>query len=55
MIGARDPGDHGGRADVEARGDGNERVTAKIQCPGCGGEDVEALMQPFIAKTTKKS
>ncbi len=33
----------------------SERATAKIQCPGCGTEDVEALMQTFIAKTTKKS
>ncbi len=32
-----------------------ERATAKIQCPGCGSEDVEALMQPFVAKTAKKS
>ena len=33
----------------------SERAAAKIQCPGCGSEDVETLMQPFIAKTTKKS
>jgi putative FmdB family regulatory protein len=32
-----------------------ERATAKIACPGCGSTDVEALMQPFIAKTAKKS
>ncbi len=33
----------------------SERATAKIECPGCGSEDVEALMQVFVAKTTKKS
>ena len=33
----------------------SERATAKICCPGCGSEDVEVLMQPFIAKTAKKS
>ncbi len=32
-----------------------ERVKAKIACPGCGSEDVEALMQHFVAKTAKKS
>ncbi len=32
-----------------------ERSTAKIRCPGCGSEDVEALMSPFVAKTAKKS
>jgi|RifCSP16_2_1023846.scaffolds.fasta_scaffold859574_2 putative FmdB family regulatory protein len=32
-----------------------ERATAKIRCPGCGSEDVEALMQAFVAKTAKKS
>jgi len=33
----------------------SERASAKIRCPGCGSEDVEALMQPFVAKTAKKS
>ena len=32
-----------------------ERRAAKIQCPGCGSKDVEALMQAFVAKTAKKS
>jgi len=33
----------------------SERMTAKIRCPGCGSEDVETLMQSFVAKTAKKS
>jgi putative FmdB family regulatory protein len=33
----------------------SERATAKISCPGCGSEDVEALMQAFTARTAKKS
>lgn len=33
----------------------SERAAAKIRCPGCGSEEVEALMQPFIARTAKKS
>jgi putative FmdB family regulatory protein len=33
----------------------SERATAKIQCPDCESTDVEALMQPFVAKTAKKS
>jgi putative FmdB family regulatory protein len=32
-----------------------ERAKAKIACPGCGSEDVEALMQAFVAKTARKS
>jgi putative FmdB family regulatory protein len=32
-----------------------ERTKAKIACPGCGSEDVEALMQAFVAKTAKES
>lgn len=32
-----------------------ERATAKVQCPGCGSEDLEPLLQPFFAKTGKKS
>jgi ABC-type branched-subunit amino acid transport system ATPase component len=35
--------------------EGDERTKAKIACPGCGSEDVEALMQAFVAKTAKKS
>ena len=33
----------------------SERLAAKIRCPGCGSEDVETLMQAFVAKTAKKS
>lgn len=33
----------------------SERAAAKIRCPSCGSEDVETLMQPFAAKTAKKS
>ena len=33
----------------------SERAAVKIRCPGCGSEDVEALMQSFVAKTAKKS
>ena len=33
----------------------SERMAAKVKCPGCGSEDVEALMQTFVAKTAKKS
>jgi len=33
----------------------SERASAKIRCPGCGSEKVEPLMQPFLAKTAKKS
>jgi len=33
----------------------SERMTAKIRCPGCESEDVEPLMQTFIARTGKKS
>jgi putative FmdB family regulatory protein len=32
-----------------------ERAAAKIRCPGCDSADVEPLMQPFLAKTAKKS
>jgi putative FmdB family regulatory protein len=32
-----------------------ERATARIQCPGCGSADVEALMQAFVARTARKS
>lgn len=32
-----------------------ERLKATIRCPGCGSEDVEAVMQTFVAKTSKKS
>jgi hypothetical protein len=33
----------------------SERVKARITCPGCGSGDVEALMQPLVARTAKKS
>lgn len=33
----------------------SERTTSTIRCPGCGSEDVEALMQAFVAKTARKS
>ncbi len=33
----------------------SERPTAKVRCPGCGSADVEALMQAFVARTSKKS
>jgi putative FmdB family regulatory protein len=33
----------------------NERKTVTVHCPGCGSEDVEALMLPFVARTGKKS
>jgi putative FmdB family regulatory protein len=32
-----------------------QRITATVRCPGCGSEDVEPLMQAFLAKTAKKS
>jgi putative FmdB family regulatory protein len=33
----------------------SERMQAKVHCPGCGSEDVEPLMQHFVAKTARKS
>ncbi len=33
----------------------SERLKATIRCPGCGSDDVEALMQSFVARTAKKS
>jgi len=33
----------------------SERASAAVRCPGCGSENVEAQMQPFVAKTAKKS
>ncbi len=33
----------------------SERVKATVRCPGCGSTEVDSLMQPFIAKTAKKS
>ena len=33
----------------------SERATAKIQCPGCGSEDVEAVMQTFVARTARNA
>ena len=32
-----------------------ERLKAAIRCPGCGSKSVESLMQPFMARTAKKS
>jgi putative FmdB family regulatory protein len=32
-----------------------ERLKAQVHCPGCGSDDVEALMQAFCARTGKKS
>ena len=32
-----------------------ERMKTTVQCPGCGSENVEPLMQSFVAKTAKKS
>ena len=32
-----------------------DRVKTIIHCPGCDSTDVEALMQPFVARTGKKS
>ena len=33
----------------------SERKTATVRCPGCDSEDVEPLMQTFVAQTAKKS
>jgi hypothetical protein len=30
-------------------------MQTKVRCPGCGSEDVEVLMQHFVARTAKKS
>ena len=32
-----------------------DRLKATITCPACGSDQVEALMQPFVARTGKKS
>jgi putative FmdB family regulatory protein len=32
-----------------------ERQNTTVQCPGCGSQDVEPLMQSFFARTGKKS
>lgn len=32
-----------------------ERMKMTVQCPGCGSQNVEPIMQPFFAKTAKKS
>lgn len=32
-----------------------EREEGKIACPTCGSNEVEALLGPFFAKTSKKS
>lgn len=31
------------------------RMQMKVRCPGCGSEDVEALMQHLVARIAKKS
>ena len=33
----------------------SERANATIRCPGCGSEDVDTVMQTFVAKTARKS
>ncbi len=33
----------------------SDRLKANVTCPGCGSGQVDALMQPFVAKTAKKS
>ncbi len=33
----------------------SERLKTSVRCPGCGSTEVESLMQPFIARTAKKS
>jgi putative FmdB family regulatory protein len=33
----------------------SERMHAKVRCQGCGSEDVEPLMQHFVARTARKS
>jgi putative FmdB family regulatory protein len=33
----------------------SERQQAKIACPSCRSEDLRSLMQPFVAKTARKS
>jgi len=32
-----------------------EREEGKISCPACGSKEVESLLAPFFAKTSKKS
>lgn len=32
-----------------------DRLKATITCPACGSDQVEALMQSFVARTAKKS
>lgn len=32
-----------------------EHETRKIRCPQCNSEDVEPVIEPFFAKTTRKS
>lgn len=33
----------------------SERATTTVRCPGCDSEDLEPLLQPFFARTGKKS
>jgi putative FmdB family regulatory protein len=33
----------------------SERADAKVHCPGCDSDDVEPLLQGFVARTARKS
>lgn len=33
----------------------SERAATTVRCPGCGSAEIDSIMQPFIARTTKKS
>jgi putative FmdB family regulatory protein len=33
----------------------HDREAGKIQCPTCGGNDVQQLISSFMVKTSKKS
>jgi putative FmdB family regulatory protein len=33
----------------------SERAQAHVHCPGCDSEDVEPVMQAFVARTARKS
>jgi putative FmdB family regulatory protein len=33
----------------------SERAATTVTCPGCGSDDVETMMQAFVARTAKKS
>lgn len=32
-----------------------ERESAAVHCPACGSDQVERVLSPFFAKTTRKS